>query len=142
MLIELIKFNEHFLLFIFFLFSLKPFLIPKFIISIISVWNMRFIFRRFTQFLRNRNFINLFFQEFFYKAKSSLFLIIYKSNSNSIIISSGCTPNSMNIIFTIMRNIKVNHQANVININSSGYNICSNKNINSSVLNSCITLSR
>ena len=66
--------------------------------------------------------------------KISLLLFVYKCNCYTVIIGTGGTSDTMHIVFTIMRNIKVYHQTNIININPPGHNISCYQNIDSTRL--------
>ena len=70
--------------------------------------------------------------------KISLLLFVYKCNCYTVIIGTGGTSDTMHIVFTIMRNIKVYHQTNIININPPGHNISCYQNLILPDLNSCM----
>ena len=61
--------------------------------------------------------------------KIALLLLIDKSQSNTVVVGTCRTADTMNVIFAIMRYIIVNDQTNIINVNATCHDISSHKDI-------------
>ena len=58
-----------------------------------------------------------------------------KSDRQSLAISTTSgTTNTMDVIFRIMRNVKIDYQTNIININTTGNHVCRYQDINVPIL--------
>ena len=68
-------------------------------------------------------------QEMLYRLKAVDVSIADKSNRFTIAISSGSTTNPMDIVFRIVRHIVVDDSSDIININTTGHDICCDKHI-------------
>lgn len=77
------------------------------------------IFRSFSQFVRNRNLIDIFFQEVLYLLEFGLFCFTDKSNGASVVIGACCTSDAVYIIFAIIRNIVIDNQSDIIYIDAA-----------------------
>lgn len=98
----------------------------------------RVVFGRFSQFLGNRDFIDVPTQEIFNSFELGLLFLTDKSNGATIMVGTSCTADAVYIILAVMWYIVVDYQTNIVNVYSSRNNIGSNQNI----LNSRIICSR
>ena len=76
----------------------------------------RFVFRSFSQFFRNRNFINLFFQEVLNTFEVTLFFLADERKCYTIIVGTCCTSDTVYIVFAVVRHVEVDNQADIIDI--------------------------
>ena len=76
-----------------------------------------------SQFVRNRNLIDIFFQEVLYLLEFGLFCFTDKSNGASVVIGACCTSDAVYIIFAIIRNIVIDNQSDIIYIDAARYNV-------------------
>lgn len=91
----------------------------------------RVVFGRFSQFLGNRDFIDVPTQEIFNSFELGLLFLTDKSNGATIMVGTSCTADAVYIILAVMWNIVVDYQTNIVNVYSSRNNIGSNQNIDS-----------
>lgn len=102
----------------------------------------RVVFGRFSQFLGNRDFIDIPTQEIFNSFELGLLFLTDKSNGATIMVGTSCTADAVYIILAVMWYIVVDYQTNIVNVYSSRNNIGSNQDIDSATFNSRIICSR
>ena len=99
-----------------------------------SVKCSRLVFGCFTQLFGNRYLIDVPIQEFFDILKVPLLLFGNEGDGYAVIIGTRRTSDAVHIIFTVVWNVIVYHQTDVIDINTSRNDICSYQDIDTSSL--------
>ena len=97
--------------------------------EVIILFMVRLISGTFSDDLRQRKFFDCFANQIFNTQKLPLILFINKSDSRAGSFSPGCPADAMNIIFRIGRNIKVDHETDTFNVDSTGKHIGSDDHV-------------
>src|SRR3974390_2927654 len=96
-------------------FPFRPRMAPRMV-----AWNR-------TEFFRNRCLVHRFPKELLNMVKAVLFLFSNQSEGHTVSLRAGSSPNTVNIVFAFMRNVKINHHIDGIYINTPRQNISSHE---------------
>src|SRR5690554_1114194 len=89
----------------------------------------RIIFRCIAQLRGYRDAINLFLEELLDKREAVLLVRGYKSDGHSSIAGTSSTSDAVHVILHVVRHIKVDHQGNIVDVDSPRDNIGRHENI-------------
>ena len=76
---------------------------------------------------------DVFVEEAFDFLKEALVLIGDEGDGRAVIFGSGCTADAMDIVFGITRDVVVDDKRDIVHIDSTGYNIGRDKDLNFSI---------
>ena len=86
---------------------------------VLGFWSYRLILRCFTQFIGNRYFVDIFAQELFYVVEAALVIQAYKGDGTAFSAGTGGTAYAVYVILGVLRNVKIDNQIYIIDVNAA-----------------------